>query len=374
MDVLVDGERLTIGKGATVLDACDAAGRYVPRLCYHPGVVGREAVSARGDQGWDDSLCGLCVVRLGDGSTVLACVTAASPGMEIVTEDPELQATRRQRLASILARHPHICLSCPDRDGCARDECTYGIPLEARCCQEFGHCELGRLVDFVDRDCVLPRTAVATVREASIEGRIRREPGLCIACGRCVCICSSAPEAGAALQMVAEPGEEAQGRAGDANMVALPRNSDLRASGCTFCGLCVMVCPTGAVTASAVAGDRWLTARREKSGLKSPVYPPEIREAFTVQRIEAVPRAPGVFRLFDGSEEVIRISGVEDLRGGLTQALGDPACAAGRSFQVELDQMYTQRESELLAQYTRERGHLPAGNDLADDLFDDEDD
>jgi len=116
-----------------------------------------------------------------------------------------------------------------------------------------------------------------------------------------------------------------------------------------------------------------LSARREKSGLVPPVYPPESREAFAGERIESVPRAPGVFRLFDRADEVIRISGVEDLRDGLIRALDDPVCAEGRSFQVELDQMYTQRESELLAQYSRERGHLPPGNDLADDLFDDED-
>ena len=369
----VDGEKLAVDEGSTVLDACDAAGRYVPRLCHHPGITRRDARSVRCDHGADIPPCGLCVVRLGDGPVVRACATVASTGMEIVTEDPELGAIRVQRLASILDRHPHICLSCPDRDGCARDDCTYGIPVEARCCSDFGHCELGRLVDYIDRGGALPRAAVTAAREASVEGRIRREPGLCIGCGRCVRVCSNAPDAGMALQMVARPGERAERRADEADMVALPKNGDLRGSGCTFCGLCVMVCPTGALTAPGEAGARWLSARREKSGLVPPVYPPESREAFAGERIESVPRAPGVFRLFDRADEVIRISGVEDLRDGLIRALDDPVCAEGRSFQVELDQMYTQRESELLAQYSRERGHLPPGNDLADDLFDDED-
>jgi len=368
----VDGEKLAVDEGSTVLDACDAAGRYVPRLCYHPGIASCNPGSARCDHGEERAPCGLCVVRLGDGSVVRACATAVSAGMEIVTEDPELRAMRMQLLATILARHPHVCLSCPDRDGCARDECTYGIPAEARCCGELGRCELGRLVDYIDRGGVLPRAAVTAAREASIEGRIRREPGLCIGCGRCVRVCSNAPEAGRALRITARPGERAERRADEASMVALPKKGDLRGSNCTFCGLCVMVCPTGALTAPGEAGARWMSARREKSGLVSPVYPPESREAFTRERIEAVPRAPGVFRLYGDAEEVIRISGVGDLRDGLIRALDDPVCAAGRSFQVELDQMYTQRESELLAQYSREQGHLPPGNDLPDDLFDDE--
>ena len=58
---------------------------------------------------------------------VLACCTAAQPGMEVVTDDPALRSERLERLAELLARHPHICLSCPDRDGCTRQECTYGI-------------------------------------------------------------------------------------------------------------------------------------------------------------------------------------------------------------------------------------------------------
>ncbi len=131
-------------------------------------------------------------MRLGDGSIALACATPAAPGLEVTTDDPELRVLRLERLAAILAEHPHICLSCPDRDGCTRDECTYGNPPEARCCGEFGRCELGKVVAFVDPAVALRRTAVAVSRDAVVEGRIRREPGLCVGCGRCVAACETA--------------------------------------------------------------------------------------------------------------------------------------------------------------------------------------
>ena len=63
------------------------------------------------------------------------------------------------------------------------------------------------------------------------------------------------------------------------------------------------------------------------------------------------------------------IRGVADLRRGLLEALDDAGCAGAAFFDVELDELYTQRESELLARYTQEHGGLPAANDLDDDLF-----
>jgi ferredoxin len=257
--------------------------------------------------------------------------------------------------------------------------------VEARCCDQFGHCELGKLVAYLDSERTLARGAVTVLRDAAVEGRIRREPGLCIGCGRCVVVCETSPAAGRALAMVAGAVGAAQpagapnaGKATDgpgshmAGLVARPKRYTLRASGCTFCGQCVMVCPAGALTAPGEEGAHWLTDRRAKSDLGTPIFPPETWQAVDLANLAAVPSEAGVFRIMDQEGRVLHIGGVADLRQGLAQAVAEPASSTAAYFRVELDPLYTQRESELLARYAQEHGHLPAGNDLVDDLYDDD--
>jgi formate dehydrogenase (NADP+) beta subunit len=216
VEIRVDGRVVQAPAGASILAACDSAGVYIPRLCAYPGL------SCCAGSGLGGRECGLCAVRLADGAAVLACSTVVAAGMAVTTSDDELSARRLRRLAEILERHPHVCLTCPQREGCARDSCTFGYPPEVRCCDESGRCEIGKLYAYVDASGALAGAAVAVSREAVVEGLIRREPGLCVACGRCVVICSHSPEAGDALE---------SGPVGEAR----PKRDTLRSSGCTFC-------------------------------------------------------------------------------------------------------------------------------------------
>jgi len=153
---------------------------------------------------------------------------------------------------------------------------------------------------------------------------------------------------------------------------ARPKSETLRASGCTFCGLCILVCPTGALTSPGEAGARWLASRREKNGLRAGLPPPETRHVFGLDNLSTVPPQAGVFRLVDADGQLVLIRGVADLRRGLAEALDDPTCVTAVFFQTELHPLYTQRESELLARHAKERGCLPPANDLGDDLFGDD--
>ncbi len=380
----VDGKTVRVGAGVTVLDACDAAGHYVPRLCHYPGLdhqaetgSGNALFEARSNEEgtlWNE--CGLCVVRLGDGSVVQACTTTVAANMEITTDDQDLRAMRLERLARIFLRHPHTCLSCPDRDGCSRDECTYGHPPEARCCREFGRCELGKVAHFIDEALAMARQPVIVSREAVTEGRIRREAGLCIGCARCVRVCDTALEAGRALEMMVVDHECQAGGSTPADVVpsvvVRSKRDTLRASGCTFCGLCILVCPTGALTAAESAGSRWLDERRERSNLPPVVLPPDGRQVFDKKTVEGVPHGAGVFRLFDSAGQVLRIIGAADLGRALTESLTDSLCVRAVHFLVEFNPLYTQREAELLARYAQEKGCLPPGNEVDDTLFDDD--
>ncbi len=88
--------------------------------------------------------------------------------------------------------------------------------------------------------------------------------------------------------------------------------------------------------------------------------------------LECVPRLPGVFLLADETGRVLRIGGAADLAVGIARALDEPACATARRFRFESAPLFTLRESELLARFAHQEGHLPPGNDLGEDLFSDD--
>jgi len=82
--------------------------------------------------------------------------------------------------------------------------------------------------------------------------------------------------------------------------------------------------------------------------------------------IAGVPDRAGVLQLLNEKKEVLQISGSPSLRRALREHL-----AAGQAayFLLEEEEMYTQRESELLQNHLSRHGRLPPGNDLPEDLF-----
>lgn len=369
----IDGTPVVVPAGASLLDACDLAAVYVPRLCAYPGL------EPLGD-------CGLCFVKL-EGGVRRACSVTVEEGLSVSTTDEEARGFRRSSMEAILGDHPHVCLTCPQRDGCSRVECMYGHPLEDRCCGEFGRCEIAKVAAFagaLERGPKYQHRKLSTVQEMNI----RRDLDLCIGCGRCVAACDTLEEAGCALRLVETAslvasigGKENRAAAGPfepksflGRHVALPKAQTLRASGCTFCGACVTVCPTGALTAPGPKGASWLAKRKQRSSLAVPVLPPEDTLAFTADVVASLPECEGVFRLLAADGDVLQISGVMNLRAGLAEALAGSLAPQVESFTCEEDAMYTQRESEFLAHYSQEHGKLPRGNDVLGDLFGEEDD
>jgi len=95
--------------------------------------------------------------------------------------------------------------------------------------------------------------------------------------------------------------------------------------------------------------------------------PPEKLLVFTLDNVQQVPEAEGVFRLYDGDHNVLWVKGTPDLRQGLLRALEGEVKAGWFNFEEE--KMYSKRESELLQKYVQEHGCTPGSGSEEEDLF-----
>ena len=262
----IDGKPVAACAGDSLLQATSSVGVYIPALCSHPDlpmrpltVGGREALQSHpdsplplvGEAPYAIALerqplapptsegCGLCLVEVaGLAGLQRACAVPAAPGMRIVTNSPAIQQARQAALAAILEHHPHVCLTCPQRDGCSRVMCCFNNAVEERCCSIMSHCELRKVADYV----IIPDTTPEYDHQANRLPVVKDEPfydrdyNLCIDCRRCLVACNEVRGVGC-LEVKNTHGRTWVG----------PIADTLIESGCKFCNACVEVCPTGAL-------------------------------------------------------------------------------------------------------------------------------
>jgi formate dehydrogenase beta subunit len=246
----INDTRVTVSEGSTILQAATAADVYIPTLCYHPslptskGLEPREFVFRGQDKIFSDKAdayegCRLCIVKVeGIEELQTACNTAVAQGMVVHTETPEIQKQRRKNLFPYLEHHPHACLTCAQKEGCSRTQCSTNVPEEERCCPQLGNCELEKIVDYIGLPEGLPKYTPRNIPVLDAEPLFNRDYNLCIGCTRCVRACQELR------------GIKAIGFANVAGevVVGCVDGPTLAESACKFCTACVEVCPTGALT------------------------------------------------------------------------------------------------------------------------------
>jgi NADPH-dependent glutamate synthase beta subunit-like oxidoreductase/NAD-dependent dihydropyrimidine dehydrogenase PreA subunit/ferredoxin len=226
----IDGVEVKTTRGKRILEAALDNGIYIPNLC------------ALRDIKLPTGACRLCQVKIEERrGFVTACSEPAADGMVIQSNTPEVNEQRRNVLHILLARHPHVCLTCHRRERCKPGDVCLRLPSvdEQHCilCPKNGRCELQKAVDFIgigEMPYPYNHRGFPIERENPF---VVRNNNLCILCGKCVRV----------DQEIIKVEAISFNRRGKDTFIGGAFGKTLTESGCTFCGCCVEVCPTGAL-------------------------------------------------------------------------------------------------------------------------------
>ncbi|WP_242107847.1 formate dehydrogenase subunit alpha [Luteimonas aquatica] len=229
----IDGARVEVPAGTSVLRAAAVAGTRIPKLCA------TDSLEAFGS-------CRLCLVEIeGRKGYPASCTTPVAEGMVVRTQSPKLAALRRGVMELYISDHPLDCLTCPANGHCELQDMAGAVGLrEVR----YGYDGANHV------DASVParedRTAAIHVRTSQkvpnplyspkdeSNPYFTFDPSKCIVCSRCVRACDEV-QGTFALTI--------QGR-GFGSKVAASQDQSFLESECVSCGACVQACPTATLS------------------------------------------------------------------------------------------------------------------------------
>jgi len=148
--ITIDGRDISARPNQTIMEAADAAGVYIPRLCYHEGLP-------------PGGHCRLCTVKM-NGRPVSACTHPVAQGQVIENDTEELTALRRTVVEMLFCEGNHYCPSCEASGNCELQAMAYRLGLLN---PQLPYLRLPRELDASHKDVFVDRNR-------------------CILCGRCV--------------------------------------------------------------------------------------------------------------------------------------------------------------------------------------------
>jgi len=200
----IDGQKIEVPEGTTVLNAARKAGIHIPTLCDHPHLKPYGG-------------CRLCMVEIEGFRTLQAsCTIPASNNMVVRTTSDQIRKARKFVLTLIFSERNHFCPYCQvSGSDCELQNAAYGEGMT--------HWPLQPNWQPYPMDASHPYFIL--------------EHNRCILCRRCIRACSEL--VGANTLGVEERGAK--------TFVIADLNVPLGESSCVSCGMCVQVCPTGAL-------------------------------------------------------------------------------------------------------------------------------
>ena len=218
VNITINDQPLTVPEGTTILEAAKNIGIIIPTLC-HLDLKEFKMVNKTAS-------CRVCMVELkGRPSLVPACATKVAKDMVIRTDTVRVIQARRMAVELLLSNHPNECFTCPKN-------------LE---------CELQALAQRLGVREIEWTGEKMNYESDNSSKAIIKNPNKCIMCRRCETMCNEVQTCGI-LSAVSR---------GFDSFVGPAFNLPIAESSCTYCGQCVAVCPTAALTEVNHTGKVW---------------------------------------------------------------------------------------------------------------------
>ncbi len=207
----IDGNRVSVAEGTSIMRAAMDVGIQVPKLCA------TDMLDAFGS-------CRLCLVEIeGRPGTPASCTTPVQQDMVVSTQTPRLKQLRRGVMELYISDHPLDCLTCAANGDCELQDMAGAVGLRD---VRYGYDGANHLAQ--QKDASNPYFTF--------------DPAKCILCSRCVRACEEV-QGTFALTV--------QGRGFDSKISAGIGEAFLE-SECVSCGACVQACPTATLIEKSV--------------------------------------------------------------------------------------------------------------------------
>jgi NADH-quinone oxidoreductase subunit G len=160
----IDGQKVTVPKGTTLLEAAKQVGETIPHYCYHPGLS-------------SPAMCRLCLVEVeGAPKPMPSCVTQAMEGQVVKTQSELARDMRQGVLEFYLVNHPLDCPICDMSGECNLQDYVHaegrdhGRSVEPK--RVFGRDDFGGDVLFYGDRCVMCTRCVRFMNEMEQDARL----------------------------------------------------------------------------------------------------------------------------------------------------------------------------------------------------------
>ena len=209
INININDMPLQVMEGTTILEASKQVGLKIPTLCHMNlkdfGIVNQSAS------------CRVCMVEVeGRPALVPSCSELCTEGMVIRTDNLRAISARRTAVELLLSNHPFDCLVCPKNLECDLQALAQDLGI--------------RNIRYAGEKMDYPKDTSSYA--------LVKDPNKCVMCRRCETMCNTVQTCGIL---------SAVNRGFDV-FVGPAFNLDMVDTSCTFCGQCVAVCPTAALT------------------------------------------------------------------------------------------------------------------------------